>query len=313
MLRQIAGKFVVFPIGLRRSLLLVLFGVALVVSLAQQPAGTVRQIASGVYFRQGDRDRRQPANTSWVVFRDYVVLIDANTPWGIREILPDVRKTTDKPIRYVFDTHYHWDHTWGNSVLADTGALIVCSQDCAQELLTKGKSEWDRNPTAGEYSLSAYRMEQPAMAFGDFLAFDDGQRRLELRKMGPAHTIGDAVAYLPHEQILFTGDLCVNWKSGNNLGDRDADHQNWVRALNRMTTWNVTTLIPGHGGPGTLETVRAQSAFIDDLWKQVSAGKRMGKTSDQLIREISLVRHGDFAADTQQNAAAIRNVYAKAQ
>jgi hypothetical protein len=59
--------------------------------------------------------------------------------------------------------------------------------------------------------------------------------------------------------------------------------------------------------------VRAQSAFIDDLWKQVSAGKRMGKTSDQLIREISLVRHGDFAADTQQNAAAIRNVYAKAQ
>ena len=313
MLRHIAGKFVVFPIGLRRSLLLVLFGVALVISLAQQPASAVREIAPGVYFRQGDRDRRQPANTSWVVFRDYVVLIDANTPWGIREILPDLRKTTDKPIRYVFDTHYHWDHTWGNSVLADTGAVIVCSQDCAQELLTKGKSEWDRNPTTGEYSLTAYRMEQPAMAFGDFLAFDDGQRRLELRKMGPAHTIGDAVAYLPHEQILFTGDLCVNWKSGNNLGDRDADHQNWVRALNQMTTWNVKTVIPGHGGPGTLETVRAQSAFIDDLWKQVSAGKRAGKNSDQLIREISLVRHGDFAADTQQNAAAIRNVYAKAQ
>jgi glyoxylase-like metal-dependent hydrolase (beta-lactamase superfamily II) len=313
MLRHLAGRLGVWPVALRRSILLSVFGAVLMVAWAQQPATTVRQLAPGVYFRQGDRDRRQPANTSWVVFRDYVVLIDANTPWGIREILPEVRKTTDKPIRYVFDTHYHWDHTWGNSVLADTGAVIVCSRDCAEELRTKGKSEWERNPTTGEYSLTAYRMEQPAIAFGDFLAFDDGQQRLELRKMGPAHTIGDAVAYLPREEILFTGDLCVNWKSGNNLGDRDADHPNWVRALNQMTTWNVKTVIPGHGSPGTPQTLHAQSAFIDDLWKQVSAGKRAGKTPEQLIHEINLAPHGDFAADSQQNTAAIRNVYAKAR
>jgi glyoxylase-like metal-dependent hydrolase (beta-lactamase superfamily II) len=130
--------------------------------------------------------------------------------------------------------------------------------------------------------------------------------------MGPAHTIGDAVAYLPHEEILFTGDLCVNWKSGNNLGDRDADHVNWVRALNQMTTWNVKTVIPGHGSPGTTQTLRGQSRFIDNLWNQVAAGKRAGKTADQLIKELNLSSHGDFAADAQQNAAAIRNVYAKA-
>ena len=312
MLRHLAGKLVGWPVGLRRSISLSFFGAALIVALGQQPASTVQEIAPGVYFRQGDRDRRQPANTSWVIFRDYVVLIDANTPWGIREILPEVRKTTEKPIRYVFDTHYHWDHTWGNSALADTGAVIVCSQDCAEELRTKGKREWERNPTGGEYSLAPYRMEQPAVSFGDFLALDDGQRRLELRKVGPAHTIGDTVAYLPHEQILFTGDLCVNWKSGNNLGDRDADHQNWVRALDKMTTWSVMTVIPGHGSPGTPQILRAQSAFINDLWKQVSAGKRAGKTPEQLIQEINLGPHGDFAADSQQNAAAIRNVYAKA-
>ena len=247
-----------------------------------------------------------------MVFRDYVVVIDANTPWGIREILPEIRKTTNKPVRYVFDTHYHWDHTWGNSVLVDAGVTVVCSRDCAEELLTKGKREWDRNPPDGEYSLKTYRMEQPGMAFGEFLAFDDGERRLELRRMGPAHTVGDAVAFLPREGILFTGDLCVNWKSGNNMGDRDADHQNWVRALNQLAGWNVKTVIPGHGSPGTVETLRAQSAFIDDVWKQVSTGKRAGKTADQLIREVGLARHGDFAADAQQNAAAIRAVFAKA-
>jgi glyoxylase-like metal-dependent hydrolase (beta-lactamase superfamily II) len=291
------------------------FGILLLVALgqeAQNAAGKVRQLAPGVYSRQGDRDRKQPANTSWVIFRNYVVVIDANTPWGIREILPEIRKTTDKPIRYVFDTHYHWDHTWGNSVLVDAGVTVVCSRDCSAELLTKGKQEWERNPPAGEYSLKAYRMEQPGIAFGDFLAFDDGERRLEFRRMGPAHTIGDAVAFLPREGILFTGDLCVNWKSGNNMGDRDADHQNWVRALNEMTGWPVRMVIPGHGNPGTVETLRAQSVFIDDVWKQVSAGKRAGKSAEQLSRDIDLSRHGDFAADAQQNQAAIRAVFAKA-
>jgi len=141
---------------------------------------------------------------------------------------------------------------------------------------------------------------------------DDGERRLEFRRMGPGHTIGDSVAYLPREGILFTGDLCVNWRSGNNVSDRDANHPNWVRALNEMATWNVKTVIPGHGSPGTTETLRAQSAFINDLWTQVSAGKRAGRTADQLIHEINLSPHGDFAADAQQNAAAIRSVFAKA-
>jgi glyoxylase-like metal-dependent hydrolase (beta-lactamase superfamily II) len=130
--------------------------------------------------------------------------------------------------------------------------------------------------------------------------------------VGPAHTIGDAVAYLPHEEILFTGDLCVNWRSGNNFGDRDADHPNWARALNKMETWRVKTVIPGHGSAGTVATLRAQGTFIEDLWQQVSAGKRAGKTVEQLVAGIDLAKHGDYSANVQQNAAAIRSMFAKA-
>jgi len=82
--------------------------------------------------------------------------------------------------------------------------------------------------------------------------------------------------------------------------------------LNDMATWNVKTVVPGHGSVGTVDTLRAQSAFIDDLWKQVSAGKKAGKTVDQLVKEIDLSKHGDFAADVQQNQAAIRQVFRKA-
>ena len=292
--------------------LVVLLGLAYVRTVESQ-SGTVRQLAPGVYSRQGDRETQQPANTSWIEFRDFVVVIEANTPWGIKAALPEIRKTTSKPIRYAFDTHYHWDHTQGNSVLFDDGVTVVCSQDCASELGTKGKTEWEQmSKRTGEYSLASYRLQAPSVMFGDFMAIDDGERRLELRRVGPAHTIGDAVAFLPKEGILFTGDLCVNCRSGNNVGDRDADHQHWVQVLNEMAGWNVKTVVPGHGGLGTVATLRAQSAFIDDLWKQVSAGKKAGKTVEQLAKEIDLSKHGDFAADAQQNQSAIRSVFRKA-
>jgi len=274
---------------------------------------SVRQLAPGVFSRQGDTDARQPANTSWIEFRNFVVVIDANTPWGIRAILPEIKKTTSKPVRYVFDTHYHWDHSQGNSVMADEGVTVICSQDCASELSTKGKEEWASGAKrTDQYSLTPYRLELPSVVFDNFLAIDDGERRLELRRVGPAHTMGDAVAFLPKEGILFTGDLCVNWRSGNNVGDPDADHQHWAQVLNDMARWNLKTVIPGHGDPGTVDTLKAQSAFLDDLWKQVSAGKKAGKTVDQLLKDVDLSTHGNFAADAQQNQTAIRQVFRKA-
>lgn len=273
---------------------------------------SVHQIVPGVFTRIGDRDARQPANTSWVEFRNFVVVIEANTPWGLRDILPEIKKTTSKPIRYVFDTHYHWDHTQGNSVMADDGVTVVCSQDCASELAVKGKTEWDQMSKNPDYSLAPYRLQQPSVVFGDFMAIDDGERRLELRRVGPAHTIGDAVAFLPKEGILFTGDLCVNWRAGNNVGDRDADPRHWVQVLNDLARWEVKTVVPGHGELGTVATLRAQSAFLDDLWTQVAAGKKAGKSLEQLLKEVNLSKNGDFAADEQQNQSAIRAVFRKA-
>jgi glyoxylase-like metal-dependent hydrolase (beta-lactamase superfamily II) len=273
---------------------------------------SVHQIAPGVFTRIGDRDARQPANTSWIEFRDFVVVIEANTPWGIRDILPEIRTTTSKPIRYVFDTHYHWDHTQGNSVMADQGVTVVCSQGCASELAVKGKTEWEQMSENADYSLAPYRLQQPSVVFGDFMAIDDGERRLELRRVGPAHTIGDAVAFLPKDGVLFTGDLCVNWRSGNNVGDRDADPRHWVQVLNDLARWEVKTVVPGHGALGTVATLRAQSAFLDDLWTQVSSGKKAGKSLEQLLKDVNLSKHGDFAADQQQNQSAIRAVFRKA-
>ena len=144
------------------------------------------------------------------------------------------------------------------------------------------------------------------------MAIDDGERRLELRRVGPAHTIGDAVAFLPKDGILFTGDLCVNWRSGNNVGDRDADPQHWVQVLNDLARWNVKTVVPGHGALGTVATLRAQSAFLDDLWTAGVQRQESWQDLEQLLKDVDLSKHGDFAADQQQNQSAIRAVFRKA-
>jgi cyclase len=298
---------------MKRLVALSLIGVLGAVAYARGAATQVRavhQLAPGVWMRQGDKDIRQPANTSWVEFADFVVVIDANTPWGIVAALPEIKKTTSKPIRYAFDTHYHWDHTQGNSTLADQGVTIVCSSDCADELATKGQGEWTSMAKNQQYSLAPYRLQQPSVVFGDFMAIDDGRRRLELRKVGPAHTIGDAVAYLPREGIVFTGDLVVNWPFGNNVGDRDANLPRWADLLLEMAMWsNLRTVVPGHGGIGDSSTLRGQSAFLKDLWAKVAAGKQVGKSVDELVKEIDLSNNGDWAADAAQNASAIRQTF----
>jgi glyoxylase-like metal-dependent hydrolase (beta-lactamase superfamily II) len=129
---------------------------------------------------------------------------------------------------------------------------------------------------------------------------------VELTRLGPAHSKGDAVAYLPNEKILISGDLCVNWTWGNNVGDPDANYDNWIRVLDDLAQWNIQTLVPGHGSLGTTETLRAQRGYLADMQEKVRAGLQAGKTADQLVAEIDLSKHGTFGATAQQNAGSIR-------
>ncbi len=278
-------------------------------ALSQTPSSTVREIAPGVWVRLGDRTRNQPANAGWVIFKDYVLVIDANFPWGAKEILPAIRKTSSKPIRFVFNTHYHGDHAYGGSIFTDQGAQIVCSTDCGLESVTKGQAGWDKNTATGEYSLKPYKLAHPSLTFGDSLVFDDGEHKVELRKMGPGHSKGDSVAWLPKEKILFTGDMCVNWGTGNNVADADADLDNWLRALDRMAALSPTQVVVGHGTIGSIKDLRAQHAYLADMVDAVRHGIAAGKTEDE-VGETDLTRHA-IGASKPANVSSLKAVYRK--
>src|SRR5207253_9079483 len=100
----------------------------------------VKEVAPGVFFRYSSisaTDKNIPfggSNNIWVVFDDYVAVVDANFPKEAGDVIEAVRKTTDKPIRYVLDTHHHGDHAYGNAVFGKAGASIVAHSLCSRWL-----------------------------------------------------------------------------------------------------------------------------------------------------------------------------------
>jgi glyoxylase-like metal-dependent hydrolase (beta-lactamase superfamily II) len=293
---------------MRRTIALAVFALFLFcafrVSSQEAPSSRVRQLAPGVFFWQGDLATHRQTNCAWVVFRDWVLVIDANFPWGAREILADLKKTTPKPVRFIFDTHYHADHAYGNTVFVDAGAAVVCSEDCGWESRAKGARD-----VASQAKGSTEPLEHPSVMFDSRLVFDDGDKRVELSKVGPAHTKGDGIAYLPKEKILFVGDLAVNWTAGNNLSDPDADHANWVQVLDRLLKMDAKIVVPAHGDLGTVETLQGQRGYLGDMLHQVQDGIRTGKSAEQLSQEIDLAKYQPFGSDPRRTAGQVRTMY----
>lgn len=298
---------------MKRLLPGLLFALLLVAAFyreASSQSSLVKELAPGVFLRLAEPDKRIIANSGWIVFRDYVLVIDANYPWGAKVILPDIRRTTNKPIRFVFDTHYHADHLFGDSLFVDVGATIVCSQQCLAESHDKNTTSWSNDKGEGEFSLKQWRLEHPQIGFKDRMVFDDGEHRVELIHVGPGHTIGDAVAYLPKERILFTGDLALT-RAGNNIADRDADPENWIRALDRISQMDFRTLVPGHGPVGNHDSIAPQRQYLSALVEGVKAGIRKGQTAEQIAHSLDLTGIHPNGEDVARNKASIPPVYAK--
>jgi len=234
---------------------------------------TVQTVAPGVYFHEGD-PRRGHSNNGWIVFDDFVLVIDANYPSGARIVMPKVAETTDKPVRFVFNTHHHADHAYGNQLWADAGATIVSTTAALDEMKKVETGFFDGEPGRWEASaklrpdVAATRLKPPVMLFPTNLCLDDGKRRVELRWFGVGHTKGDGYAWLPKEKILFTGDACVNGPH-NNVNDGEIGE--WIKTLEVVKQLGAEKVCPGHGPMGGPEIIADQQAYFIALQAEVKA------------------------------------------
>ena len=86
---------------------------------------TLQPVMPGVWFRQGDPDRFGHCNNVVIEMKDYLIVVDANFPSGARALMADIKKVSSKPVKYVFDTHHHGDHSYGNSLWTQAGATTL--------------------------------------------------------------------------------------------------------------------------------------------------------------------------------------------
>jgi phosphoglycerate dehydrogenase-like enzyme/glyoxylase-like metal-dependent hydrolase (beta-lactamase superfamily II) len=249
----------------------------------------VKEIADGVYFRYSSisaTDKKVVfggSNNIWVVFEDYVVVIDANFPKEARDVLAAVKKTTKKPVRYVLDTHHHGDHAYGNAVWARAGATIVAQANCARLLRVDGPSQFEKEgrPPLGRPDVRASKLKVPSLIFDNKLVLDDGKQRVEFLFFGHAHTAGDAVAYLPKQKILCTGDACVNG-AHNFMGHSDS--ASWIRALERMEQLDIKLVCPGHGPVADKHLLGRQKRYFAELRTAVKEGIDADKELPDIVK-----------------------------
>ena len=229
-------------------------------------------IAPDVYFHEGDIKGHGHCNNGWIVFEDYVLVIDGNFPSGAQEIIPKIKAITDKPIRFVFDTHHHGDHAYGNQMWVENGATPVAHVGVIEEMKKYETGYYGGKPGRWEKSakdrpdVAASKLKPPSVLYDKKMIFDDGKHRVELLYFGVAHTHGDGFAWLPKEKILFTGDACVNG-AFNNAADGDTGA--WVKTLEAAKKLGAKTVCPGHGPIGTGELLDDQQAYFMELRKQV--------------------------------------------
>jgi glyoxylase-like metal-dependent hydrolase (beta-lactamase superfamily II) len=247
----------------------------------------IRIVAPGIWFREGDRDHGH-CNNIIIEMKDYMVVVDANFPSGAAGVMRDLKYISPKPVKYVFDTHHHGDHTYGNALWTQAGATTVAFQGVADEMRRLEPARWlqavKTRPDVADLHRDAPEPPKQIVT-EDLFVVNDGDRRIEFRSFGWGHTRGDGYVYLPKEQVLCTGDAAVNGPY-NYFGD--ANIANWPDVLAKVGKLRIKFVLPGHGLMGGREILAGQEQFLRDLYQTVRKSMEAGASLEEIQGGLKL-------------------------
>jgi glyoxylase-like metal-dependent hydrolase (beta-lactamase superfamily II) len=225
---------------------------------AADPGLRAVQVSDGVWFFQGaaalgsTANRNFISNAGFVVTDGGVVVVDAlGSPVLAAEMLAEIRRVTDQPLRFVIVTHYHADHIYGLQVLKDAGATIVAHGAAGEYLhsdAARKRLADSRQLMAPWVNQDTYLVAADRWLTGDETRLRVGSYDVLIRHAGPAHTPEDLVVSVPRLGVLFTGDLVFN---GRLPFVGQADSRRWIAALDRLIADPPRLVIPGHGPVST--------------------------------------------------------------
>ena len=280
---------------MKRSLCLAcLFLLSAVYTAAAEDLFDIKPVADGVYAAISKPAYKVNCNAAIILFDDSVLVVDTHSkPSAARALIEQIKKLTDQPVRYVVNTHFHWDHYQGNQAYPSSwpaGVEIISSEATRlnieqrgiprvkHEILTmpleieklkadlekatdpKQKGELRSQLSQAEAYLAELESIQvvlPTMTFDHSLILHRKSRTVEIFWLGNAHTNGDIFVYLPREKVIVTGDALHGWTPY--MGD--SYPFDWITTLDNAEKLDFDQVIGGHG-----DVMHGKEKF--ELWKQ---------------------------------------------
>ena len=222
------------------------------------------------------------ANGGVYVGTDGVLVIDAKmTKESVDQTIEEIKKITDKPIKYLVDTHSDGDHIYGNRFFPEA-VTIVSHEKCREEFFHPRRdgepSEWN-NPELAPFL--------PSLTYSDRMDIYLGSKKVELWYFGVGHTKGDTVVYFPEEKTAFIGDqifmgraqLIHSYKGGNSFGH--------VKALTKMLeTLDAERFCSGHSDPIDRSTVKHHIEEMKKIQAKIKSLMGQGKSLEEVKKEF---------------------------
>jgi cyclase len=297
------------------------------------------KVAEGVYYASGGVGSN---NVVIVNEQDVVLVDDGTTPAAAKAFLEDIKLITNKPVSAVINTHFHYDHTDGNSVFPPT-VEIIGHEYVRTAILTFNvldrepfkTSQSTRIPVQiaslrdqlagakdasrkGELTKELASMEAlaaqlkdikptpPNVTYTSKMVLHKGARDIELLFLGRGHTGGDTFVYLPRERIVCTGDMDEGARVAY-MGDAFFDE--WIATLDAVKKLDVDLVLPGHGRPFRDKAmITAFQSYLKDVTAGVADLRKQGLSPEDAAKRVDLTSHSKDFPEIRGPGADIRGV-----
>jgi cyclase len=236
----------------------------------ESPVNSIEKVHGDVYCLYG-----RGGNIGILKTDEGLLLVDSQFKETSDKVLKEISGLSTKPIKYLINTHYHFDHTNGNEVIGKD-AVIIMHPKCKTSIIMKNQKE-------GAGYLEKVKLWQEDMVI------HIGGENVRLLHFGGGHTAGDLVVVFENSKVIHTGDLFFNGTPPYIDVEDGSDTGNWIRTIETLCKrYPDYKIIPGHGKVTDPEHFLKLAEYLKYMRKEVSAAIKAGKSKDQTIESINL-------------------------